>query len=971
MSATTTRPRHPGSPGRRGRRAAGDSSAPRDAVHTPDTGSTRGGWRVALRMARREVRRHRGRSVIVALMVALPTALMIFAVTIYATSNSEGAERIAPLMGSGAALVSPPQPTALIQDGASDTFYGDETPATPIDGYDESAGARANAPAIAALVGGGATAVPVTSADLPVRLDVDLTRRFSAMVTDAGVGLGAKAELLSGRWASGPGEVVVTPSGIARGLRADGTLTVVTDAGDTTLTVVGTAMALTRWGARLDMVASEVPAGLAADQGSWVIKRNTPVTLNDVLRLGEHGLQVISAELLAHPAPTAELPPALRDQTVFETQQSQMLVATGGLILLITIALLVAPAFAVSAARQRRTLALAASNGATTRQLRTTVLAQAIVLGLAAALSGALVGLAAAYLLAWWGNRPSQPYGMGPFDIPVLAVVLITGLAVVAALIAALAPARRLGRLDIVGVMKGQNVSPPASRRLPLIGLTGVGAGGALLVWAVATRQRELPVAIGMLVLVLGALALVPMALVLVGHLAARLPVSLRMATRDTARQRSRSVPAIAAVMGAVAALTTVGIALTSDTQQRQDEYVPTNVAGQGLVEAPAMTEGVWETVTRTISEVDAELKTFPTGALGEQDWENFDPSAPVEFVVAVPAGCTVERALNDEEFWQDQQAAAEPVLGSEPSGAYPVSPCQRLGTTGSGQFTRIITLDAQALVERFGLTGAQAQLVMDGGAVVGDPEALDDGRLVLTRGSYLSDPDTYEMTDVTSDSTVSLPAVSVPITRQNMSLFLGQTGAIVAESALPQDWAGTPTQRMLVVDPAGPISEVTETALEERLGDDIYFYVERGFQRDDALVMGILVGVFMVILLVVTLTSTALTMAEQRREDATLAAVGATRGTRRAMAAAQSVVTSGVGAVLGFVVGFFPGVAFTYPLTSQSWDALTGEMVVGTPVIKIPWLWLVAVALGVPLVAAALSAVSVRQAPLVTRRTG
>ena len=47
--------------------------------------------------------------------------------------------------------------------------------------------------------------------------------------------------------------------------------------------------------------------------------------------------------------------------------------------LFILTTLLVGPAFAVSAARQRRTLALAATNGAETRQLRRTVLAQALV----------------------------------------------------------------------------------------------------------------------------------------------------------------------------------------------------------------------------------------------------------------------------------------------------------------------------------------------------------------------------------------------------------------------------------------------------------------------------------------------------------------------------------------------------------------------------------------------------------------
>ena len=72
------------------------------------------------------------------------------------------------------------------------------------------------------------------------------------------------------------------------------------------------------------------------------------------------------------------------------------MVALGAVMLLIITALLVGPAFAVSAARQRRTLALAASNGASTAVLRRTVLAQALVLGTASALLGVLLGVAAA-----------------------------------------------------------------------------------------------------------------------------------------------------------------------------------------------------------------------------------------------------------------------------------------------------------------------------------------------------------------------------------------------------------------------------------------------------------------------------------------------------------------------------------------------------------------------------------------------
>ena len=82
--------------------------------------------------------------------------------------------------------------------------------------------------------------------------------------------------------------------------------------------------------------------------------------------------------------------------------------------LLLETTLLVGPAFAVSAARQRRTLALAASNGATTAQLRRTVLAQALVLGVLAALVGAVVGVLGAWAVIRLSlihiSEPTRPY---------------------------------------------------------------------------------------------------------------------------------------------------------------------------------------------------------------------------------------------------------------------------------------------------------------------------------------------------------------------------------------------------------------------------------------------------------------------------------------------------------------------------------------------------------------------------------
>ena len=66
------------------------------------------------------------------------------------------------------------------------------------------------------------------------------------------------------------------------------------------------------------------------------------------------------------------------------------------------------------------------------------------------------------------------------------------------------------------------------------------------------------------------------------------------------------------------------------------------------------------------------------------------------------------------------------------------------------------------------------------------------------------------------------------------------------------------------------------------------------------------------------TLTATFLALSDARPDLATLSAVGASPRTRRGVAASYAVVVGLVGAVLGAAVGFIPGIAVTWPLTSQ-----------------------------------------------------
>ncbi len=955
-------------------RADGGRHAPAPPPEPSRYAAWRASWAIALRMARRDVRRHKGRSALVVVMVAVPTLLLSVLVTIAATSDVSGAEVIEPTMGSGQALIDAPKPNRIYQDANPQQGYSsDDTPAKAIEGYDSERGAFGNTEVISRLVGAPVSAISSTRGRTTIG---DRRVSFGVTALSAEVDLGAKTELVSGRWPQGPGQAAVTQYGLTRDLPGSGSITVDVDGTAHTLQVVGVVPGTGPGDYDTGLVLSE-PLQSRSDSGSWIVTGDAPVSWEEVQSLNGHGLSVTSAAVLRDPPSGAELPEQVRGNSSGQAQEMALLVSLGATMLLIITALLVGPAFAVSAARQRRTLALAASNGAGTAVLRRTVLASALVLGGASALLGVLLGVAVAWGIIGFTNRDGLGIA-GPFDLRWGILAGIALCAVVSTLVAALVPARRLGRLDIVGVMRGQSVSPPPSRLLFLAGLVVAGLGAVIVLGS--TRVGGLPsvadllgiragsdfvVTIGAVLLILGTLFLVPVILTLVGRLGGHLPTSLRMAARDLARHRSRSAPSVAAVLAAVAGLAFGLTGLASDTEQQFRQYIPQTLAGEALVyinSDPSLDAA-------TIGAAAPGLVATDNLAVDTGDpWlrGNDQPVEPyrLTFVNVVPAGCTPERTVDDPGW----RAANDTEANEGP-------PCSRAGTNSSNGGSGVVLLPAAEVVRRLRLDQSQAAAVRAGAVVVRDPGTLStDGTVVrLARGTYVVNPmEQGEPTDtsVEVDQDVSVPLVVIPNTKETVGRMLGASLVLATDTTTTRGWP-TIAQSVTLRDPSGaPVSDQVAEKVQNQLGDDAYLEVERGFERYDRLVVAILLGVFALLILVITLTSTALSLAEQQSDQATLAALGATRGTRRVMAGAQALVLAAVGCLLGVAVGLVPGIAIARLLTSDNYDPLTGIVIEGPSILVIPWLQLAVVGLLVPLVAAGIAAAGIRKAPQVTRRT-
>ncbi|WP_431521696.1 FtsX-like permease family protein [Actinomadura madurae] len=130
---------------------------------------------------------------------------------------------------------------------------------------------------------------------------------------------------------------------------------------------------------------------------------------------------------------------------------------------------------------------------------------------------------------------------------------------------------------------------------------------------------------------------------------------------------------------------------------------------------------------------------------------------------------------------------------------------------------------------------------------------------------------------------------------------------------------------------------------------DDLV-YVERGFTDSYDKPTLLLGAAAAVLALGASLIATSLAAADARPDVATLAAVGARPRTRRLLTMGQAAFITVLGCWLGLAGGLVPGLAVTRPLTESAGD-------VGVPahgaIVDVPWLLLLAIGLGIPLVAA------------------
>ncbi|WP_235737276.1 ABC transporter permease [Nocardioides alcanivorans] len=551
-------------------------------------GTTRGGWRVALRLARREAVRRKAQTALMLVLICLPVVVVTAAAVVWRTQDVSTVEGMDRRMGAADAYVVTSGFAEVIQlfdpEQGWDVIGDDAVHGAPgvvdQDGLDR----------VLAALGPDRTAVPLETESLHFRTDRGIGE-VETIATDLGSPLSeGLVEQVDGQFPPGPGEVVVNQALADRGPGIGDTLTVVrqTETGEEEheLRVVGIAEGTSLRG---HPVAAALPGAFGTDEtdptGRWLVGGG-PVSWDDVEALNAIGALATSRQVLTDPPPASALPDGLSQFDQGRDEVTITVLALIAAMVLLEVVLLAGPAFAVRAKAQARTLALVAAAGGTPRQARRTVLASGAVVGMVGGLLGTVLGVGVGALAVPVAQR-FDANRFGPFDVPWPLLAVVAGFGFLSAVLAAVVPAFSASRQDIVAVLAGRRGEGRPSSRSPLLGLVllGVGILGAVVgAGGDGGGSAAVLIAGSAIISVLGMILLVPLTVTFVARLASGMPLSLRFAARDAARHRTRTVPAVAAVGATVAGVVALGIAVASQEASNEDGYVPMLPAGYGSV---------------------------------------------------------------------------------------------------------------------------------------------------------------------------------------------------------------------------------------------------------------------------------------------------------------------------------------------------------------------------------------------------
>jgi putative ABC transport system permease protein len=851
------------------------------------------GWSTALRMARREARRAKGRSALVIALIALPVFGLSFVAVAYDSFRLTEEQQIDRDIGAADAQLAWRFQSSAYQ--TPDLMVQGAEPGTPLREQPPTADE------VREVLPPGSHVVPRRTETLRMRTATghgDLHAEWLDL--DDPIHL-PRVVLREGRAPVGDGEVALTRRGADR-LGAGIGDEVATADGEQGWTVVGIAEFPYRFAA-----AVLLPADPAAAE-TWLVSTPEPVTWEQVRELNEHGIFVRSRHVLLNPPPPSQVD--ADDHVTWSPDDTGQQIALGTLLVgmaTLEVVLLAGPAFAVSARRRQRQLALVAAQGGTSAHLRRIVLADGIVLGAAGAVVGVAVGVAAALAAVPLLEEHLLNRRISATRVFPLALLGVAVLAVVTGLLAAVVPAVTAARQQVVSALSGRRGQVRSRTRWLVVGLVTAGLGAGLATagaWQVATGAMVAGLVIAQLGLVLCTPALVG----LVARLGRLLPLAPRMALRDTGRHRAAAAPAVAAVMAAVAGALTLGIYVAAGDQRSHDSHQAGLPVGHVVVPYEVWGDDGPEVLTADQQEQvrAAMVDALPVTGIHEVTVAACRQGAGadgcrVRVPVAEPHRCPAED-LRAERLAARSAAGGEFAFSSlltdeEQRQARTDPRCQEPERFSYVHLGFAVIDDGSALPaltggDRGDLAAARAALAA-GGVVVTDERKVVDGRTTLEIIDYADERERVRE--------ITVPAYALT-SGEDVGFVVLPTGALDQVDLGAQPYG-------LVAATAAVPTQAQEDALRASLSGihtDLgrQAQVARGpSDRQDPLLL-VLTAVAGVVALAAAGIATGLAAADRRGDLATLGAVGASPRVRRWLATSQAGTIAGLGALLGTAAG-------------------------------------------------------------------
>lgn len=954
-------------------RARRTAREPRSADAGPSRAS-RPPLRLALLLAARNARRSLGRSILIALMIAVPVTGMAATAVVVASSNPTPRELVDLHLGDAEAI-------AQIVGAPGSVLR--QAPRAPIQGFWDG-GSTGEPDAGATLVDPDSLVEGriVTAVSASVVLDTgDRLRQVQATAGDVFVDeLASRFAIVSGEAPQRDDEIALT-SALAEQLKLDiGSTVVVQPVGDQR-TVVGIGRSAHDPDDALRVFGSI--AGLGAEgaaatpYGTTIYLLDDALAWADVVALNEQGVIATSRDVILgggpYPGSIAEDPFAW-----FFGFQGQFLALAAmiGAFLLLQVVLLAGAAFMVGARQQQRSLAVLASVGGDRRLLRAVVTAGGVVLGAVGSVLGIALGIGGGALVMQFtrdGSAVQYPgFHLDPIVLGGTALVAIG-----AGWLAAVVPARIATRVDIVSALRGARRPAVPRRGARRAAFAILGAGGALLlgggILLVVLRGRDgysafadsiaiVTIALGAVTMQIGIVLALPMLLRAIARATASSRTAVRLAARDSARNAGRTVPVASAVMTTVF-LASFLMTVFGGTQVESEKwYMPR--APMDAVFMSARTADPITSELRAVEEVDALIAGVADIAQAEstliegvyvRDYWGYDPVTGMPTLP--PEGTTtISVALDDDQvcpsFLGPPPDATESEVRSFGEDVADDPRC----ASGAGQMLlwsnpflsdsiRVGEPEALEAATGMSLSDASRRALEDGGVVAIHPEYVveDDARIRWVDSVALAEGMQAHWLDSVRE--VVLPAVvQVPPTPMlGALLMLPETARALELDVMPLAVIAYPESR------PGVAQEDALLDLSRELTGDpwgLQGVVETGPDDIVGVAAWVLVGVSAAIALAASAIALGLARIDGRRDEAILGAIGATRRLRRAVSFWQAVLLAGLGAVVGAGLGLLTAGALALPGGPMPFAPpllQLGIAAIGVPVVIAVGAWLFA----------------------------